>query len=75
MRVLTRSIAGPVAVVKFVSATVPVFRMESAGEVALTDLKPHDREGYLAVRKMADEDGLRLGPRRIFARVIGGVRR
>ena len=90
---------GPVAVVKFGSATVPVYRMESGGRVRfviayyrdgkrlrqvfqtldaakkeaqlvaqriqsgmqqMTDMKPHDRETYLAVRKMADEAGLPL---------------
>jgi hypothetical protein len=83
---------GPAGVVKFGSATVPIYRMESGGRVRfavayyrdgkrlrqvfqtldtakmeaqlvaqriqsgmqqMTDLKPHDREAYLAVRKMA----------------------
>jgi integrase len=90
---------GPECVVKFGSATVPVYRMDSGGRqrftiayyrdgkrlrqvfsslddakkeallVAqriqsgmqhMTDLKPQDRETYLAARQMADEVGLPL---------------
>lgn len=94
-----RTKPGLVAVVKFGSATVPDYRMESGGMVRfviayyrdgkrfrqvfqtleaakkeaqlvaqriqsgmqqMTDLKPYDREAYLAVHKMADEAGLPL---------------